>query len=498
MGEESSKEIKAAIINPIPKLEKRKLINLTTETIVKHTNKSPFDDYIKLNFLGEGAFSSVYRVQNKITGEIRAIKIIPKPSNYYISNETNILNEIKILKRIDHPNIIKIFEVYVDKNNFYMITELCPYGELFNEIINNGPFDENYASYVIYQILSGINYCHKMNIIHKELGAENILIVKKEKNEYPWVKICDFGTSTIFDKKEFEQNIDSSTYYRAPEVLLKNYNEKCDLWSCGVLLYFLLSGKSPFNGENEEKLHECILKGVYDLKSYPFPNLSKEALNLLKALLTLDPSKRISAEEAIKHPWLINNNAKKKFNHIKSSLIITRYIENLKHYKTDSIIQETALAYLVHNYPQSEDVINACKLFNQIDTNGDGKINKSELFKGLKDRIQSPSLEEDVEIIFRNIDGDNNGFIEYEEFIRAAVDKNKFLNNNILRYAFNYFDKNNKGIISYEDIKDVYKESITDKSKIKQGIEKIIKEADLNGDRIIDFEEFSRIMRRYD
>ena len=107
-------------------------------------------------------------------------------------------------------------------------------------------------------------------------------------------------------------------------------------------------------------------------------------------------------------------------------------------------------------------------------------------------------MEEDVEIIFRNIDGDNNGFIEYEEFIRAAVDKNKFLNNNILRYAFNYFDKNNKGIISYEDIKDVYKESITDKSKIKQGIEKIIKEADLNGDGIIDFEEFSRIVRRYD
>ena len=171
-------------------------------------------------------------------------------------------------------------------------------------------------------------------------------------------------------------------------------------------------------------------------------------------------------------------------------------INNLKSYKRDSIIQETALAYLVHNFPQMKDVVNACKLFNQIDINGDGKITKPEFLKGLKTKISSNTLEKDVDQIFKNIDMDNNGYIEYEEFVRAAVSKEYFVDENILRFAFRYFDKDDSGEITFDEIESVFKESVTDKSNVHKALEQIIKEVDTNGDGIISFNEFADIMKK--
>jgi calcium-dependent protein kinase len=131
-----------------------------------------------------------------------------------------------------------------------------------------------------------------------------------------------------------------------------------------------------------------------------------------------------------------------------------------------------------------------------MDVSGDGKINQKELLKGLQSKINSDTLEKDVEMIFKNIDGDNNGYIEYEEFVRAAVDKESFLEENVLRFAFRYFDKDNSGEICYDEIKEVFEESVSDKCKVEQALTKIIKEVDVNGDGRISFEEFSWIMRK--
>ena len=423
MGGKSSKKAKKNNIFQGVTVPEENTIKLTNDTIVGQVKNSPSEDYIKLNFLGEGSFASVYRVQNRITGEIRAMKVIKKSSKYSNENEAEIFNEINILRKMDHPNVLKIFEFYSEKNSFSMVTEICSGGELFQEIVDKGPFSEKYSAYVMYQIFSAINYCHNIHIVHRDLKPENILIVKREKNGLPLIKICDFGTSKLFERGAVERKLVGSSYYIAPEVLKKKYNEKCDLWSCGVILYILLSGRPPFGGENDQEILLNVSRGVFDLKSHPFNSLSPEVINLIKSLLTVDSSKRLSAEQALNHPWFIQNNSKKLFNQIKDTNLIQEFIENLKSYKCDTIIQETALAYLVHNYSQREDVINACKLFNQIDVSGDGKINKKELLKGLKERIQSDTLEQDVEMIFKNIDADNNGFIEYEEFVRAAVNK---------------------------------------------------------------------------
>ena len=141
-----------------------------------------------------------------------------------------IFKEINILKTIDHPNILKIFEFYSTKTEFSFITEICSDGELYKEIKERGPFTERYSAYVMYQIFSGINYCHKINIIHRDLKPENILISKRDKNNYPLIKICDFGTSKLIEKGTIEKKLVGSSYYIAPEVFTKNYNEKCDIW----------------------------------------------------------------------------------------------------------------------------------------------------------------------------------------------------------------------------------------------------------------------------
>ena len=471
-------------------------INLTNEVIVSQSNKNPSDDYKRLKFLGEGSYASVYCVENKITGAQRAMKILSKSENYSAEDDKEILNEINILRTLDHPNILKIFEFYSSKESYSLVTELCNGGELFQEIIDNGPFNENYSAYVMFQIFSAINYCHGMKIVHRDLKPENILIVDRNENGLPRVKIADFGTSKMFEKGVVQKKVVGSSYYIAPEVLKKHYDEKCDIWSCGVIMYILLSGRPPFPGDSDREIMDKVAIGKYDLEESPFDQLSNAGKDLIKKLLIKDPKKRITASEALNHAWFKENKSKELFNRIKDQSILKKLIKNLKAYHRDSIIQKTALAYLVHNFPQMKDVVNACKLFNQIDVNGDGKINKDELLKGLQNKIKSDTLKKDVDIIFHNIDMDNNGYIEYEEFVRGAVSKEHFMNTKVIEFAFRYFDKDGSGEITFDEIEAVFKDSIQDKSKVHESLKKIIAEVDTNGDGIISFNEFADIMKK--
>ena len=472
------------------------VINLTNGLIVGQSKSDPTKDYKKKKFLGEGSFASVYLVQNRITESIRAMKVINKTSNTSEEDEQEINNEINILKIMDHPNILKIFEFYSSKESYSIITEYCSGGELFQEITENGPFTEKYSAYVMFQIFSAINYCHNMNIIHRDLKPENILIVDRNKNNFPRIKICDFGTSKMVEKGAVQRKLVGSSYYIAPEVIKKNYNEKCDVWSCGVIMYILLSGRPPFGGDDDREIMDNVKKGKYDLESSPFNKISKSAIDLIKKLLVMEVNKRINAQEALNHPWFKEQKAKELYNQIKDENIIKKLLSNLKKYKRNSVIQETALAYLVHNFPQMKDVVNACKLFNQIDINGDGKITKAELLKGLSSKIKSSTLENDVNEIYKNLDMDNNGFIEYEEFVRAAVSKEKFMNDNVLRFAFRYFDKDGSGEITFDEIEEVFKKSVTSKAHIHDGLKKIIEEVDVNGDGIISYDEFEIVMKK--
>ena len=471
-------------------------INLTNDLLVAKLKTNPDADYKKLNFLGEGSFASVYRVQNKYTNVICAMKIINKSYNCSAEDEKDILNEINILRLMDHPSVLKIFEFYSNKQSYSIVTELCPGGELFQQIIDKGPFNEKYSAYIMYQLLSAVNYCHKMHIVHRDLKPENILIVSKDKEGYPTIKVCDFGTSKIFEKGAVQRNLVGSSYYIAPEVLKKNYNEKCDIWSCGVIMYILLSARPPFGGNDDNDIMERVSIGKYDLESSPFDKLSSSALDLIRKCLTMDVNQRISADECLKHPWFKENKSQEMYNKINDGNTMKNLIENLKRYRRTSVIQETALAYLVHHFPQIKDVINSCKLFNQIDKSGDGKISKKELLKGISERYNSKTLEKDIDEIYKNLDMDNNGYIGYEEFVRAAVSKEYFVKDNVLRFAFRYFDKDDSGEITIDEVEQMFAQSIPDKKKVHDTLKAIVQEVDRNNDDKITYEEFCIVMKK--
>ena len=392
---------------------------------------------------------------------------------------------------MDHPNIVKIFGFYITSHYYYLITEYCEGGSLFDLIINNnGPFPEIQASYIMHQIFSVVNYCHKMKIIHRDLKPENILINKNENN-FVQIKVCDFGTSLMFNRGEVQDELVGSIYYIAPEVLKKKYNSKCDLWSCGVIMYILLTGVPPFGGSNNRIIVEKILKHDYDKTL--LNKRCKACKELISLLLERNISKRIRADEALKHKWFQIYKSKEIRVEVDPK-VIENCIINLKKYKKSSEIQEVALLYLVHNNPDLKEVDDACKIFGLIDKNGNGKINKEELFNGLSDIYQSDKLQQDVDEIFKNLDVNNDLYLETEEFVRAAIDKSIFLTEKSLKFAFNFFDKTNKGEITVNDLINILSGDDVSKEEMERVREMVGK---ISPDEKIRFEEFCEIMKAF-
>jgi calcium-dependent protein kinase len=284
-----------------------------------------------------------------------------------------IKNEINILKSLSHPNIVKIFEFFDTALNYYIVTEYCKKGELF-EYINN-QYSEYQLAVLFYQVFSGLCYLHEKKILHRDLKLENLMISEIEKDistgeEYFWIKIIDFGTAKIFERKKNEKEIIGSSYYIAPEVLKKNYNEKCDNWSVGVILYMTLTGVPPFDGETDEDIISRIKIGKYNKNNKRFLEKSSEVKDLVNSLLERDTEKRLSAKEALSHPWFKKYGGRNLFCNFKKEEIMP-YIDNLFKYKYNSKIQELVIAFLVHNLGNNDETLIILKMFRFFIKSGD-------------------------------------------------------------------------------------------------------------------------------
>jgi len=245
------------------------------------------------------------------SNQLRAIKLIKKESVDYQDDEKKFLKEIGILKYLDHPNILKIFEYFIDNKYYYVVTELCEGGELFDQLSKIHNFCEREASQIMEQIFSTVFYMHSKGVVHRDLKPENILIEKLNEDNI-FIKLIDFGTSNYFDNRtKFSYKI-GTAYYIAPEVIKQSYNNKCDLWSCGVILYILLSGMAPFDGKNDHEIMENVMKGAYNFDDEIWENVSEDAKRLIRNLIRFDPNKRYSAEQAYNDPWIQKYKMKKK------------------------------------------------------------------------------------------------------------------------------------------------------------------------------------------
>ncbi|XP_041914691.1 calcium/calmodulin-dependent protein kinase type II subunit beta isoform X13 [Alosa alosa] len=261
------------------------------------------DEYQLYEELGKGAFSVVRRCVKLCTGQEYAAKII-NTKKLSARDHQKLEREARICRLLKHPNIVRLHDSISEEGFHYLLFDLVTGGELFEDIVAREYYSEADASHCIQQILEAVLHCHQMGVVHRDLKPENLLLASKCKNAA--VKLADFGLAIeVQGDQQAWFGFAGTPGYLSPEVLRKEaYGKPVDIWACGVILYILLVGYPPFWDEDQHKLYQQIKAGAYDFPSPEWDTVTPEAKNLINQMLTINPAKRINAQEALKHPWV--------------------------------------------------------------------------------------------------------------------------------------------------------------------------------------------------
>eukprot|EP01041_Mallomonas_annulata_P009785 gene9785-20351_t len=267
--------------------------------------------------LGRGAFSIVRRGIHLDTGTIVAVKCVSR-KDLPPEDEESLRTEVSILRGLDHKNIVKCLDFYVEASHFYLVMEYMPGGELFDRIVKKTYYNEREARDVVFGLIYAIKYCHDKDIVHRDLKPENLLLSTKDDDSN--IKIADFGFATVTSTNNLKTRCGTPNYV-APEILMnENYGKAVDMWSIGVITYVLLGGYPPFDDDNESKLFKKIKRAEYEFHPDFWRGVSKEAKDLIKKLLVVTPSHRLTAEQAMQHPWLSANAKELEKHNLESNL----------------------------------------------------------------------------------------------------------------------------------------------------------------------------------
>ncbi|XP_068166832.1 calcium/calmodulin-dependent protein kinase (CaM kinase) II beta 1 isoform X15 [Antennarius striatus] len=261
------------------------------------------DEYQLYEELGKGAFSVVRRCVKLCTGQEHAAKII-NTKKLSARDHQKLEREARICRLLKHPNIVRLHDSISEEGFHYLLFDLVTGGELFEDIVAREYYSEADASHCIHQILESVHHIHQHDIVHRDLKPENLLLASKCKNAA--VKLADFGLAIeVQGDQQAWFGFAGTPGYLSPEVLRKEaYGKPVDIWACGVILYILLVGYPPFWDEDQHKLYQQIKAGAYDFPSPEWDTVTPEAKNLINQMLTINPAKRITAQEALKHPWV--------------------------------------------------------------------------------------------------------------------------------------------------------------------------------------------------
>ena len=439
------------------------------------------DNYEVIKQLGKGGYGKVYEVKNKKTGEIRACKHLSKLS---VKNLEKFEREINILRQTDHPHIIKLYEFFESQRSLYLIMEECKGGEVFDKIIEHiqskKMYSEKDAANMFQQVMSSIEYCHNYGICHRDLKPENLLYLNDGNEKNNPIKVIDFGLSQIFINRPLTTKV-GTAYYVAPEILKGKYTEKCDIWSAGVILYIFLSGDPPFNGRNDNEIYNKIAQMKFSYPDKKWRNISNEAKDLINHMICPEKD-RYDAKQVISHPWFQNATNTPLVDLDFDPIFLRDYVKG-------SNLKKIFKLFIASRLDENE-ISHLKDIFTAFDQSKDGQISFEELTKGLIQLKSSNFKEEEMFNLFKGIDVDKNGRIDYTEFLASTLQKKNFLKIERLFEAFTMFDKDNTGYITKDNLIKVLK---AEKCQEKE-IDSYIKAADKNGDGAIDYKEFLEFM----
>ena len=449
---------------------------------------SPLLKSYEVNFeIGSGAYSKVYQVRQKSTGELRACKYISK-ENFKKESLIQFENECKILEQSDHPNIVKIFEIFITEKSYYLIMEHCNGGSLSNKIqqrINHEePFDENIISEIIRQISSAIKYIHDRGICHRDLKPDNICFTNMGSMENNTAKLIDFGLGKMMSKNEKSDSIVGSPLYVAPEVLNKNYTKKCDIWSLGVIIFLLVGGYPPFLGNNNAETNMKILKMKYEFKDSGFKNASEEVKDLIRHCLVKE-DERYTIEQVLEHKWINKNKILPFYN----KDICDEFENNLRLYQKMDNFEKKIIMFIAMRLSEKE-IKKFENLFIALDKDNNGTLSKDELLEGINKFGENKISQEDINDIFKKIDTNENKKIDYTEFVSSLIGKDIYLNKDKLKEVFDALDKNKKGKIEKNDVKNILN---LEENCIKK-YESLLEEIGKGKDDEINFDEFFKMI----
>ncbi|GAB4838675.1 Calcium-dependent protein kinase 5 [Ancistrocladus abbreviatus] len=306
--ESPKKDHKVPVLSPMAKDSALRRGNNDNQSyfVLGHKTPNIRDLYALGRKLGQGQFGTTYSCTELTTGQEYACKSISKRKLISKEDVEDVRREIQIMHHLaGHKNIVTIKGAYEDPLYVHIVMELCSGGELFDRIIQRGHYSERKAAELTKIIVGVVETCHSLGVMHRDLKPENFLLVNKDDDFS--LKAIDFGLSVFFKPGQIFTDVVGSPYYVAPEVLLKHYGPEADVWTAGVILYILLSGVPPFWAETQQGIFDAVLKGHIDFESDPWPLISDSAKDLIRRMLCARPSERLTAHQVLCHPWICEN-----------------------------------------------------------------------------------------------------------------------------------------------------------------------------------------------